>query len=136
MASQPEGLFYCVTRWSRSALPANATEEQIFDEFVNFNLQGVKDANGNYLQALDGSGAMNGTINWLAAYGIYDAKFYKTNSPAWLFFVSLDDASNPWSQNPGFMEFVQPVTVDLSQGPISLEPIPTLDNELASRRPS
>ena len=132
MANKPEGLFYCISQWVRSSLGPGATQEQIIEEFLRFTEFGARDQHGNYLQALDGSGQMNGTLNWLAGYGIFKANFYLARKPEPLVFVSLPNASNPWSKNPGFMEFVKVQEADLSKDALSLEARKELDQALAA----
>lgn len=132
----PEGLCYMVTR--RLDLPAGATDEQILNEFLDFTLNGVTDANGDYVDAQDGTGAMNGTINWLAGYGIYKANFFVTRKPALMFFVSIPNGSDPWSKNPGFTKFIKKgeLTIDLGTGEILLEARTELDKALAKMKPT
>lgn len=133
MASNPpEGLFYAITR--RAGLAAGASDDVILAEFLEYHLYGLKDEHGNSLEAENG--AITGTTNWLAGYEIYDAKFYVARKPTLLFFASLDVGSDPWTNNPGFSQFVTKLTVDLGQAPITFEPQPKLNEALAARKPA
>jgi hypothetical protein len=131
---KPEGLFYGIKRWEQSRLPLDAPVEDILHEFLGYVVAGVKDGN-TFVQALDGSGGMNGVINWLAGYRNYKANFYIAFQPTLMLFVSLDNGSKPWNEICGFMEFVKKLEVDLSLDALTLQARKDLDDELAKMKP-
>jgi hypothetical protein len=128
---KPEGLFYSVQRRAKSSLPAGASDDEILNEFLKFNLNGIPAGDDGFAEAADHGGQMCGTINWLASDLKFEANFFVARKPTLLFFVCLPDGSDPWANNPGFHEFVKPFTVDLTQEPIKFEARPELDKALA-----
>lgn len=148
MAATREGLSYFFTRRPEldgapplPALPADAdaANEVIKEEFIDFCLNGLKDtATNDYLK--DENGSMVGTVNWLAGYELFDANFFVTLKPAPMFFVSLAADGGPdWTIQCGFMNFVKTGELDgldLGElGAINLESVPRLDQALAAMKP-
>jgi hypothetical protein len=139
-----EGLAYCLARRDFGPLPLpKANEKDISDDFLRFCLKGLLGSDKKPIEAPDHSGQMTGTLNWLASLFRFDAKFYVAHKPALMFFVSLDDGTNPWSKMPGFKLLIlkEDLTLDLHttmgqfmSGEFILEPRPDLDEALAKMR--
>ncbi len=147
MADKREGLFYCIQRRPPfpelpplPALPEEGGNEVIMNEFLNFCMNGFKDGDGYVEDPEGGTGAMNGTINWLAGYELYHANFFTIATPTPMLLVSLlldnGSGSGPdWTLQGGFMHFIKKGSfpIDLGKsGAVILTPQPKLDDALAA----
>jgi hypothetical protein len=120
-----------------AALPADEHEanEVILNEFLHFCLHGITGANGVPLR--DHLGDMNGTINWLAGYELYDTNFFVARTPAPLFMAVTPEGGSDWSIQCGFMQYVKTGDIAVKLGVNGLVPerIPELENALAAMKP-
>jgi len=140
-----EGLCYFVVRRSRGlfTIPDNPTPKQIMDDFLSFSLRGVRDQQGDPIDADDDTGKMTGVINWLSGLNKFTANFFTAMQPGLMVFVSLADGTDDWTKLPGFMLFVMSgiLTINLqngqfkSEGEFILQPRIELDKALADMKP-